>query len=430
MSDIFIGEDQPAKRTTPTWESELLISGATVFGLMQLPDPLNRLLIVWMNGNEAAIVDLLRTISIYLQFSLITLILTFVLHLLARGYWIALVGLHSVYPQGVRWDKNTAGGPAYREVGKANMGSMPDLIEKADNRATQIFSLGFGMAMAMMVASAVVGIMVVILMIVQAMNGDLEFWNRVLWSIFGIAAVPFFITYLVDYQFGEKLKQQGKDGWIRKIFSFYQLLGVGNASNPIVTVYTTNAGVKKTTLLMFAVLVPFMFIIGVMTATRGVSIDNGAYDGLPKNALGAQQVMRPEYYASSRGDTYSTILVPYLQSEVVDERYARLFIPYQPSKYNDVLGKECPDALLPKARKNGEGLACLAKLLDIRVDDALVVAPLFGSTDTITGQRGMVAMIDVRQLADGQHELKIVSLNQDKKGKQKEKPFHVIPFWK
>ena len=102
MSDIFIGEDQPAKRTTPTWESELLISGATVFGLMQLPDPLNRLLIVWMNGNEAAIVDLLRTISIYLQFSLITLILTFVLHLLARGYWIALVGLHSVYPQGVR----------------------------------------------------------------------------------------------------------------------------------------------------------------------------------------------------------------------------------------------------------------------------------------------------------------------------------------
>ncbi|MGH8498721.1 MAG: hypothetical protein ACRERV_07955, partial [Methylococcales bacterium] len=290
MSDIFLGEGQPLARTTPTWETELLISGATVFGLMQLPDPLNRMLIIWMNGNEGAIVDLLRTISIYLQFSLITLILTFVLHLVARGYWVALVGLHSVYPQGIRWDKNTSGGPAYREIGKANMGSMPELIEKADNRATQIFSLGFGMAMAMMVASAIVGIMVIVLMVVQALHGDLELWNRALWTTLAIFLTPFLFTYVLDYQFGEKLKQQGKDAWIKKIFSWYQILGMGNASNPIVSVYTTNAGIKKTTLAMFVVMVPFMLVIGLLTATRGISIDNGAYDGLPKNAIGAMQV--------------------------------------------------------------------------------------------------------------------------------------------
>jgi len=95
MSDEYLGEDQPARRTTPTWELELLISGATVFGLMQLPDPLNRALIILMNGNEEAIVELVRTVSIYLQFSVITLIVTFILHLLTRAYWVALVGMYS-----------------------------------------------------------------------------------------------------------------------------------------------------------------------------------------------------------------------------------------------------------------------------------------------------------------------------------------------
>ncbi|MGH8050037.1 MAG: hypothetical protein ACREPB_05190 [Arenimonas sp.] len=431
MSDIFLGEGQPLARTTPTWETELLISGATVFGLMQLPDPLNRMLIIWMNGNEGAIVDLLRTISIYLQFSLITLILTFVLHLVARGYWVALVGLHSVYPQGIRWDKNTSGGPAYREIGKANMGSMPELIEKADNRATQIFSLGFGMAMAMMVASAIVGIMVIILMVVQALHGDLELWNRALWTTLAIFLTPFLFTYVLDYQFGEKLKQEGKDGWIKKIFSWYQMLGMGNASNPIVSVYTTNAGIKKTTLAMFVVMVPFMLVIGLLTATRGISIDNGAYDGLPKNAIGALQVVRPEYYASSRGETYGTTLMPFIESEIASSDYLKLFIPYQPSKYNALLIEKCPAALGSKAVKNGEGLNCLAKLLEIQLDDQLVTVPLLGGTDMVTGQRGMIAMIDIRTLADGQHKLKIKSLQVGDKSRKKDQGrFHIIPFWK
>jgi hypothetical protein len=374
---------------------------------------------------------LLRVIGIYLQFSLNTLIVTFVLHLIARGYWIALVGLHSVYPEGIRWDKNTSGGPAYREVGKAKTASTPELIEKADNRATQIFSLGFGMAMAMMVASAIVGVMLVILGIVQLAHGDLELWNRVLWGIAGLLLLPFLAAYFIDYQFGETLKRTGNDAWLKKIFALYQHLGMGNASNPIVSIYTTNAGVKKTTLMMAFFMVPFMFVIGLMTATRGVSIDNGAYDGLPKNAVGAQQVVRPEYYASSRGDTYSTTLVPYIQGEMINENFVRLFIPYQPSRYNELLEKQCPAALTRESAGKGDGLVCLAKLLEIQMDEKPVAASLLGSTDVATGQRGMVAMIDTRGLSNGQHVLKVRSLRPDRKNKNKtDERFHIIPFWK
>ncbi len=218
MTDEFFGENQPAKRTTPTWELELLISGATVFGLMQLPDPLNRSLVVLMNGNEEQIVALVRTVSIYLQFSLITLIITFILHLLARAYWVAMVGMYSVYPQGIRWDNNATGGPVYREVGEQQMGSISDQIERADNRATKIFGVGFGMALAMTAASFIVGLMIIIMMLVQMLNGDLDKWNAALWMAFAILFLPFFVAYIIDYRFGKKLKANGNDGWIKKIY--------------------------------------------------------------------------------------------------------------------------------------------------------------------------------------------------------------------
>jgi hypothetical protein len=432
MSDKYLGEDQPARRTTPTWELELLISGATVFGLMQLPDPLNRALIILMNGNEEHIVDLVRTVSIYLQFSLITLIVTFVLHLLARAYWVAMVGMYSVYPQGIRWEnKNMTGGPAYREFGKNEMGSMPDQIDRADNRATKIFGLGFGMAMAMMVASAVVGLMILIMMIVQISNGDMETWNTGLFLVFGALLVPFFIAYLVDYQFGEKLKAKGMDGWIKKIFRVYRKIGMGNGVNPVISLYTSNEGVQKTSIMMAVVMIPLMFGVAFFTATRGLAIDNGAYDGLPKPELGAELVMRQEYYANTRGEEFSTTMVPYIEDSIASPPYLRLFIPYLPNRDNELLKKKCPESLVRKLANKGEGLDCLSGYFAIQIDAQAITSPLWAATDPKTGQRGMMAMIDIRKLSDGQHVLKIKAIPKRSESSKKEAPkFHKILFWK
>ncbi|HOZ05697.1 MAG TPA: hypothetical protein PLS60_09960 [Arenimonas sp.] len=432
MSDEYLGEDQPARRTTPTWELELLISGATVFGLMQLPDPLNRALIVMMNGNEGPIVDLVRTVSIYLQFSLITLIITFVLHLLARAYWVAIVGMYSVYPQGIRWEnKNTTGGPAYREFGKNEMGSMPDQIERADNRATKIFGLGFGMAMAMLIASAVVGLMILIMMIVQVSNGDMEVWNTAMWAVLGVLFLPFFTAYLVDFQFGEKLKEKGMDGWIKKIFQVYRKVGIGNGVNPVISLYTSNEGAQKTSIMMALVMIPLMFGVGIFTATRGSAIDNGAYDGLPKPQLGAELVVRPEYYSNSRGDEFSTTMVPFIEDSVVSTNFLRLFIPYQPNRFNEFLRKKCPDSLVRKLANQGKGLDCLSNYFAIQIDTQVTKHSLLSATDPETGQRGMVAMIDVRELSNGQHLLKVKVMPKDTESSEDKEPtFHKIPFWK
>ena len=71
---------------------------------------------------------------------------TFVMHLLLRAHWIALVGLNSVHPDGVLWENLRFGRRLFGVEQKA-LGTMSDAIERADNRATIVFGVGVSMAM-------------------------------------------------------------------------------------------------------------------------------------------------------------------------------------------------------------------------------------------------------------------------------------------
>jgi len=236
---------------------------------------------------------------------------------------------------------------------------------------------------------------------------------------------------MADYYFGEKLKANGSDGWIKKVYGMYRKIGMGNGANPVISLYTTNEGAKKTSVMMGVVMIPLMLAIGVFTITRGVSIDNGAYDALPKPQLGAELVVRPEYYESSRGEQFSTTLVPYIEDSIVESDYLRLFIPYQPSRYNSFLKKQCPASLVRKSANRGDGLKCLSDYFAIQIDAQTLAQPLLAAADPKTGQRGVIAMIDVRKLSDGQHQLKIKTIPKDSESDKKvEAKFHVIPFWK
>src|SRR5947209_5596517 len=98
-------------RTTPTWEMELLVSGATVFGLLPLPGKLDALFYEQHGRALSTLVQsLMMALWIYARIAVMTLVGTFILHLALRGFWVALVGLDSVYPRGVQPER-LRGGP-------------------------------------------------------------------------------------------------------------------------------------------------------------------------------------------------------------------------------------------------------------------------------------------------------------------------------
>jgi hypothetical protein len=89
---------------SPPWEPELLISGAVIFALFQLPSAIDAMY-------ERASPHMTRTSGIALLFGywygkaiVYALIGSFIVHLVSRDYWVGLVGLNSVYPHGARWE--------------------------------------------------------------------------------------------------------------------------------------------------------------------------------------------------------------------------------------------------------------------------------------------------------------------------------------
>ncbi|MBP6595987.1 MAG: hypothetical protein KA196_00585, partial [Arenimonas sp.] len=167
-------------RTTPTWEMELLVSGATVFGLLQLPALADRLLFGLYNSSTLEVAGMVSPLWVYVKFTLMTLIFTFIAHLCLRGYWVALVGLSSVYPKGIQWSNlDKKSGPNFIAATHGQVGSMAQIIERADNRASRVFGVGFGLATTMLMPIVLVSALLALLRLYLALGGpggNVTFW--------------------------------------------------------------------------------------------------------------------------------------------------------------------------------------------------------------------------------------------------------------
>ncbi len=245
MSESDNKPNEISSRTTPTWEMELLISGATVFSLLQLPAPLYHFLSNAGEMHGEAVYQAIKIFSIYVQFSLWILIITFVLHLFMRGYWIALVGMNSVFPKGMQWEKLSGYGPIYKKNLEENNPNIPDLIEAADNRATVVFGLGIGTALTMILLSVLMGLLIGVLLSMQLIGIDAKS-DDIIFVVLACFMAPYFFVYSIDKYLGSRLIH-GKAGiWLGKVIGFYNNIGFGR-SGVLINLYRTNQTRKKGT---------------------------------------------------------------------------------------------------------------------------------------------------------------------------------------
>src|SRR5262245_14804552 len=89
--------------TSPTWELELFLSGAFVFAMFQLPGLIERLYVSLDPHATDAMGIVLFMGALYGKAIAFTLMTMFLVHLIARAYWVALLGLQSVFPRGINW---------------------------------------------------------------------------------------------------------------------------------------------------------------------------------------------------------------------------------------------------------------------------------------------------------------------------------------
>ncbi len=418
VDDTTVDTNIVPHTTTPTWEMELLVSGGTVFGLMQLSGLMDEQFISMIAGASQETYQGLSPLWIYSKFVVLTLISTFLIHLCLRGYWVALVGMNSVYPGGVNWEKLRQG-PISRRFSESTVPPMATLIEKADNLATRVFGVGFGFAMMMLIPIAVVALSLLCSFVLRKAFG-LQHTQWMFIGLFLTLFVPMALTAFIDRRFGKRL---APDGRIHRLmlasFKFYDRIGLGRANNILLALFISRTGLRKWFGLVFVVIgIVYAIALVQIFSTQG-RVDLGEYPGLPDKDLFARASSPSSFYASQRGSDSGDAALPYIADRIVRGPYVSLFVPYRPRRHTPMMEKHCPKALAATSDDNPRpALDCLATLHSVQLDGKPIAIRFDASDDRISGQRGMLAMIPVSALAAGRHELSLLEVHPDRDGRE------------
>lgn len=427
----------PAKhfpgRTTPTWEVELLLSGATVFALVQLAGAmpewggylLPRLSALWQQVMGLGLV--------YFQTGVILLCVAFVLHLLLRAYWVALVGMDSVYPGGLKAER-LRGGPIGREWVLERWRPMPEQIERADNNASVVFGLGIGLARVMLYVTLLGTFSLLLGLGLAAGLGQAEHAGKWVSGLLLLAFAPYLLALLVDRFLGHRLKP---GGWIyrviRGVHATLSAIGFGRESSPLVTIYTTNVGEDRGNWIVGG-------LIGLAAVASFLTLDllsddlgPGAYRGFPAISVQAASTVGHVHYASQHepGESPRSPFLPDMQAR---GRYLPLVVPYLPTRHGHLLedcdaGTADTDTSDERARQTAGLLDCLAGGFQVALDgEPLTLAPELYS-DARRDLRGLLYMIPLAGQSRGRHELVVVLRPDETPAEGEPPPTWRIPYW-
>jgi hypothetical protein len=423
----------------------MLISGAVLFSLFQLPPRVDGWLTRWEPHAtfEAGFVLLMG--YAYLKGALYTLIAAFVVHLAVRAYWVGLVGLNSVFGRGIRWE-NTQLGPIAQQVYRERMPSLPRLIGRLDNFASVIFSFAFLIVLMSLVSLPIMGLAGAGAYAVSS----LVFGGRQLRWVFGavllLLIVPPVSVALIDRRYGPRLDPAGAAARrlrrLTRIFYTTQLVGM---VGPILYTISTNGRRKTTYALFYLVLLGSVYVVmGEWLVRRGALAMNGAdFFTARSNA----NTVDYAYYESQWAAGVVNDASPSIQADVVREPYVRLFIPYQPPRHNPAVARACPGArpLEPRgtrlARPGAAAtvsdsaaarvLRCLAALHAVEVNGTPRPDLRFRfATHPRTGVDGIVAYLPVEGLPRGENLLTVLPPPR-RPGSTNPRPLErdMIPFW-
>ncbi|MEO5596533.1 MAG: hypothetical protein ABIQ97_05250 [Lysobacteraceae bacterium] len=422
--------DALPRHTTPTWESELLISGATVFGLLQLPSVIaafsDRLHVQLASVWQPAVLmgDLYGSAVIY------GLIITFLLHLATRAYWVALVGLRSVFPGGIRWDRFRSG-TISRQALRDHYSDQDANIERADNFSTLVFACGIAL-----VVMAVVGVLLALPALILAPVLQTRVWplhDSMTWFLILLAIVlgPIIVFRVADSILGTRLRPDGRPAQLFKsMYRRIAVVGPQRVIAPLLFPLTTNIARKHGLLVILAI---FYLLMGGVSLLHIYQGDPTAIARLPIARQITQLRQDPNYYADIAADGKA---IPHIQSDVISDPYLRLWVPLDPHRQH-AFDHACSRAR-PTAAEADFGkrfvqeaalAACLGNLFSVQLDGALLPGLRWHfMRDDAIGIDGLRAYISMSPLSSGEHELSIAQPTADQAEKDDVAPPWRIPF--
>ena len=333
-----------------SWEPELLISGVAIYATIQLPAFVREFYQYYrynLQLDTGFIDELMPIIVVGVALTALKVLsFAFIFHFVVRAFWVGLMGLRSVFKDGINYDELEYS-ELYRSEMKKWLGDQDSFLLAADRLASMVFSMAFLFVLYMLGVGFLYLVFFLLMNGVKLMISEeiFDLYSTVILILAGITLLSISTASLVlnmkKYRDKEKFarlhfKLNWYVGWIFYPFIYKPIQYLG-------LIYKSNAPKNKGQVQGIVVFSVFMVIF------MGSTFELMEVDLIqPRDfytARSSANTFDPENYESEYEGRFfekPTIASPYLKQG----EYLSLFIPY--SKMLDrKLGSFCDEATPP-----------------------------------------------------------------------------------
>lgn len=390
-----------------TDELELIISSLTIFALVSLPG--------WLFDKIADVYTHLST-SLAIASGAVTTLLSgtcyglaacFIVHLMARAYWVGLIGLRTVFPEGINWRKTPGIGPLSRQYYQDILPDLDTVIQNTDRVASSLFAvismltlsvLWFGtILVAILVSAGAIGARF------GQTNAGITFGSLVLLALF--VGVPL-LLYVLDAQLAERAprlrKQRIFSGLVRLL---RRIAGLAYPQRLVLPVRLTLQSNTRPAVFFVALVLSIVVIVVVgsvrVTASRNFTL-SGEFTYLDTAVV--REGLSSTYYEDMPGPLDRLRGWPRIDSFSQGGAFVSLFLPYQPLRDNLVL-----DRLCGSAEQAPDPVACLRQLWTVSIEGQSVsLADFVPAERGDLGMRGLMGLVPLGGLEPGLRHIEVV----------------------
>ena len=390
-----------------TDELELIISSLTILALFSLPG--------WLFDKIAGIYTHLSTnqmIATSLVASLLpgicyALAVCFVIHLMARAYWVGLIGLRTVFPEGINWSKVPGLGPLTRQYYRETLPDLDTVIQKTDRLASSLFAVISMLTLSVLWFGA---LLVVTLVAAGSIGARFGLTNTGMGIGFAILLAVFLgvplLVYILDAQLASRVPRLRDNGaYAGLVRILRRIAGLAYPKRLVLPVQLTLQTNTRPIIFFvaFALGVSVIVVVGNMrfAAWRNFTI-SGEFTYL--DAAQAAEGFRSTYYEDMPSSLDRLRGWPRVDSFNQSGSAVRLFLPYQPLRDNLVL-----DQLCGSAAEATDRVACLRQLWEVSIEGNAVSMTGFETAERADlGMRGLIGLVPLTGLEPGLRRIVVV----------------------
>ncbi|QJD80574.1 hypothetical protein [Spirosoma rhododendri] len=432
-------EQKLRELTAQSWNLELVISGAAMFTVLQLPDLMDEGL-DYIRYNLMTQTAGVAVILPGLAYSLMkgmcyVLFLAFLTNFVMRAFWVSLVGLLAVYPGGIQYDQLPFSTKSAKDRMAAELGPLNAYILRLDQRCNIVFAVSFLFVSFMLGIALIYMLLFLFYFGLRPIIPD-AYWPVVRVVLFALAGL-FVVTAIVSSL--PKIRANPRvDAMHDRLNSLPKLISLGTSkpSAFILNTFRTNLPKKRLGQMTLVMFVGFMLLLTVeliANADRiyGHAISPNLRHLFPNHVVG-HAVNANDYNDQRAEDAY--IDAASIQSDVIREPFIRLYVAY-PKALDTLLTRLSPkpewdDALPRDERRRLQtewSINQISRFVRIDLNDSLYQKPdlLFAQIGT-KQQQGWQTVLIPTNLKTGKNLLKI-GIQPD--SATAETPIITIPFW-